>query len=51
MTRKRPKKVYVGIRLEVPLCKKIDEAARLHGVSRSEEIRNWLNARREAKHA
>lgn len=41
-TRKRPKKVYVGLRLPVPLVKKYDERAKADGVSRSEAMRQKL---------
>ena len=42
--RKRPKKVYVSIRLPVPMVDKIDTEARLKGVGRSEMIRIKLDA-------
>lgn len=41
---KRPRKIYIGIRLEEPLVKVIDLDAKKHGVSRAEEIRQRLRA-------
>lgn len=41
-TRKRPRKIYIGIRLEEPLLQALRLAAKRKGVSVAEEIRNQL---------
>lgn len=45
--RKRPKKIYIGLRLEAPLVREIDVRAKQRGISRAEEIRQRLRDCRE----